>query len=423
MVGMATFILGLLIAGFGQDIFSHTSAGANTFSRSLVGHKAFMELLKQYDVAVVVSKNSRSCGANQAFPLLLLEPIDILESKYALDDAGSVLADKNQQEVYANRIDPVLESGAKVVVALPKRSVGVSDMAAGWIGSEQPIKPEIVQRMLSDVLLGARCISEQTLSDIVVREQNPRQFSAQALGMNSVSIEVDGSIQLIGDLPGSTPIVFSDQGTLVASLKCGIVLVSDPDLFNNRSLAKGDNAAVMLALLTKYLGAQGVVVDETLHGFDTPKSLVAYATAFPLILVSIHFLLTILLAFWAMGGYFGKPLPVKPAINRGKDLLVDNTARLLLDGAHIQDALRRYSLMVMARVAKAFGVSPKIDSLQELSVNRGVRVDLARLRLRCQAPGLTQADIVGLARQFHHWARAVQGYVDVPVEHREKRGS
>lgn len=419
-VGLVTFILGLLLAGFGQDLFGKTSAGANTFSRSLVGHRAFAELLRQSGLPVVLSRNADSSSANEAFPLLLLEPMDIIRDKYT-SDAADGLADKYQQGQYGERILPVLSSGAGVVLALPKRWASVSEMAAGWIGSEELMSPAVVQRMLSDALLGAGCISEQLSSNSIKRVSSTEGFCAKALGLSDVQVEADGPMQVLGDLPESTPLVFSDHGVVISSLNCGLVLVSDPDLFNNRSLARADNAAIMLALLTDYLGAQGVVVDETFHGFKSQKNLLAHAMGFPLILVSIHFLLTMLMAFWALSAYFGKPLLAPSSLSSGKGLLIDNTANLLFEGGDKADALRRYSSVVMARVARHFGTGPGLKSLQELSESRGIRVNLKQLMSRSGAVNLTQAEALSLARQFHHWALAVQGYCDPDTKEQEKK--
>ncbi len=420
LIGLSTFILGLLLAGFGQELFGRTSAGANTFSRSLVGHKAFVDLVKRSGLAVVVSKNAESSRANRLFRVMLLEPVDILKSNY-IAESEEALPDKNRQDEFSQRIDPALKSGARVVLALPKRWARVSEIATGWIGSEKSMKIEVVQRMLSDALLSVGCMTEQPRSELVRRVKNPGEFSAAALGLGSVHVDVDGPMQLLANLPESTPLVFSDQGVVLASMNCGLILVSDPDLFNNRSLARADNPVVMLALLEDYLNARGIVVDETFHGFKAKKSILAYALTFPLVLVSIHFLLAMFLAFWAMSGYFGKPLATPSAISPGKSLLIDNTARLLLDGGDRIDTLKRYSSMVMTKVARGFGTSPGVEALQELSKSRGVQIDLEKLLIRCRSAHLTQAEAVRLARKFYLWARAVQGYKGAGLARRGTR--
>lgn len=411
-IGLVTFILGLLLAGFGQDFFHRSSAGASSFSNSLVGHRAFVELLKRSGIAVVVSKSKESSGANENFALLLLEPVDILRDIHD-SESGEILADKNRQELYSRRIMPALMSDAKVVLALPKRWASVSELASGWIGTERIMRIETVQRILSDVLSATGCVPESMSADLVKRVKTPGKFSSSHMGImgqDSIHVQVDAPLQVLGDIPNATPLVFSDQGSLIASLECGVVLISDPDLFNNRSLARADNAAIMLALLADYLHAQGVVVDETMHGFESQRGIIGYALAFPLVLVSIHFFLSMFMAFWVMGGYFGKPLAPPSSLHPGKDLLIDNTARLLLDAGDQAGVLSRYSSMVMAKVARNFGVSARLDTLQELTNSRGMHMDLAMIMRKCKAAGLTQADVVHLAGQIHLWAMIVQGY-------------
>ena len=94
-----------------------------------------------------------------------------------------------------------------------------------------------------------------------------------------------------------------------------------------------------------------MVFDETIHGFDRVPGLLAESLRFPLVLGVLQSLLLLAVVLWAGMGRFGKPLPAAPALAAGKEVLIDNTAKLLVTGGHAGDSLLRYFRQTTRTVA------------------------------------------------------------------------
>src|SRR5207245_1471038 len=125
-----------------------------------------------------------------------------------------------------------------------------------------------------------------------------------------------------------------DEGLLVALTPSGVLVVADPDLVNTAGLGRGSNAAIARHLFVDVLGAKGLVVDETLHGFSHAPSIWGELFDFPLALVTLHLAAVAALAVWAALGRFGKAQKVPPRVAPGKRALIENTAALLGYGGH-----------------------------------------------------------------------------------------
>ncbi len=431
-VGLSTFALGLVLAAFSPDVFGQRSPGNDSYSHSLVGHRALTEFLKRSGLAVVISRNADWHRANRAFPLLLLEPERSVEKSLAdlLDGQGE---DAPHGLDRFTRLSELIASArsadAPVVVALPKWSYRPSRDKPGWITSAKLLPPKTVERLLGEVIQAAdrptedvHLQGEQAASALkVVRVAGPDDPRAEELGLPAPALDLGDQVQLLGHHPDIQPLVDTAQGVLIGRLPNGMIAISDPDLFNNRGLGRADHAALIHGLLTDVLQAEGVVVDETLHGFTSGESLLGRALSFPLVVVSIHALLAMFLTAWAVSGRFGKALSPPPALPPGKRLLMDNTSRLLLAGGEHADALRRYLRVTLSRLARRFALSGATDvgkkgfvierdlvpQLQALSDARGVSVDLAGLVRASRNKALRPAESLRLAQRIYTWRAAL----------------
>jgi AAA lid domain len=192
--------------------------------------------------------------------------------------------------------------------------------------------------------------------------------------------------QLLAEAPQLEPIVRCPGGILVGQLggegPPGVV-VADPDLLNNQGLGRADHAALLYDLLATRLGAEGVVFDETIHGFVRRGGLLAELLSFPLLPAFTHLLLATALVVWAGAGRFGKPLPGASRPLAGKTVLIANTAALLTRGGHSAASLERYFRQTLQAVASRLHLPPRLPAaetrrrLQQLSDARGLGIDLA----------------------------------------------
>lgn len=431
-VGLSTFALGLVLAAFSPDVFGQSSPGNDSYSRSLIGHRALTEFLKRSGLAVVISRNADWHRANRAFPLLLLEPEGSIETSLEdLLEGGGNNAPHGLDRYtrLSELIAGARSSNATVIVALPKWTARPSRMKPGWISHQNLIPPKTVERLLGEVIQAAdrpredvELQGEQATSELkVVRASSPEHPRAEELGLPAPAIDLGDQVQLIGHHPDIEPLVDTAEGVLIGRLPNGLIAISDPDLFNNRGLGRADHAALVHGLLADVLGAEGVVVDETLHGFTSGESLLGRALSFPLVVVSVHALLAMFLTAWAVSGRFGKALSPPPALPPGKQLLMDNTSRLLLAGGEHADALHRYLRVTLSRLARRFAVSGATDvgkkgfvierdlvpQLQALSDARGVSIDLAGLVRASHNSALRPAESIRLAQRIYAWRAAL----------------
>ncbi|MBW2701384.1 MAG: hypothetical protein JRF33_11260 [Deltaproteobacteria bacterium] len=391
-VGLGTFLLGLLLAAFGNRVFGVQSYEADSFSRSHVGHHALAEWLEQSGLVVVRARTASVRHAKEAFPLLLLEPAPQFDP---MDSAA-------EEDDLRKSLEQAKERSAPVLIGLPKWSVEPNERRPDWIGKRKLLPSPSVERVLERIL-------DPHIQSGLVRAGECSAARADALGLGAVSLVLGKNPQLMRPAEGLEGLVVCDQGLLVARTSGKQVLVADPALFNNGSLAQGDHARILWALLVEDLKAEGVVIDETLHGFESDNSLLTYAFGFPVLLVTLHVLLAAALAAWALSRRFGSPRKPPPELPPGKRLLVDNTAKLILAAADPADSLRRYLHVSMLAVARRFDLSEGsshhdlMARLQELNQTRGLRLDLQALALAAENPRLRPTEAQRMAKRIHAW--------------------
>ncbi len=74
-----SFLAALLWGVFGPELRSDRSVASDSFSRSAIGHHAFVELLRELEIPVVVSRNNSGAKAGDRALLLIMEPLLLLK--------------------------------------------------------------------------------------------------------------------------------------------------------------------------------------------------------------------------------------------------------------------------------------------------------------------------------------------------------
>jgi hypothetical protein len=213
---------------------------------------------------------------------------------------------------------------------------------------------------------------------------------------------------------GLTPVVGCDGRVLIArtAAEPPIFIISDPDLLNNYGLARGENAAVIYQLLTRSLGAEGVIFDETIHGFLRAPGLLNEALSFPMALGVIQSFLLLGVVLWAGMGRFGKPLPAPAGLAAGKEILIDNTAKLLAGGGYAGDSVERYFRQTTRAVAAHYFLpsdlpeGERLARLQRITGARGCGLNLAEMQqeIRRLPDGRRGGEPAAkIARRLHQW--------------------
>ncbi len=404
-VGVASFLLALVLTAFADDLFGRPTPAANSFSRSALGHRAVVELLQSLGVGAVSRRTPGTGDPGPLRPLIAAEP----------DPAVLASADGRLAELRRE----ARSRGAVLVVVLPK-----------WTGIPDPSNPSWIRSavlMPESEAVGVLAALDEPgfqmarLSRERTQAPTPLPCSARWISSQGEDFRVElMAAQLLDPRPGLSPEVVCNGRLLVASHQSEggpeIFVVSDPDLLNNHGLARGDNAGFVHALLTHRLGARGAVFDETIHGFRRTPGLLAEAFRFPLLTATLQAAVLVGILLWAGMGRFGKPRQPPGALGEGRQVLIDSTARLLTWGGHAGESLGQYFRQTVRALAAHFALpadlpeAETLDRLQRISRERRLGMDLDRLRRQADNPtssalgsGQDADQALSLARDLHRW--------------------
>lgn len=388
VVSFTTWLVVGLIAPEPKDL---ASVDADSFSRSAIGHRALLELLRAQQVPVMVSRFDSGARAGEQALLVVAEP--------RLGRDAPARARKLQQ---------MLRSAQRSLLVLPKWQ-GVEDPAhPGWLAQAAPVPAAEIAGVLK-------------AADVPAAAYRAAGGGVQTCDGAGASPTLDGPQLLRPDDDDESlqPIVTCSGGWLLAQREdeedgSVVWILSDPDVLSNHGLPAGDNAHVAWAVLEHAReDGQAVVLDETMHGHERVPSLFRELFTFPLVFVTLQAALAVGFLVWSGAARFGAPVPPAPAMEAGKGVLVENTAALLRLGGHSVHTLGRYldSLtQETARVlhAESDGRTGEARArLRRIGRRRRVTEDLAALesaveRLRAErspSPGA----VLAVARRIHRW--------------------
>lgn len=314
-----------MLAAF-ADVFEVPSYAADSFSRSAVGHHAFVRLLRDLGRTVIVSR-SRTAEKAPGAILLVLEP---LVGPGEVGDASRA------------RMEEMVQASERVLVVLPKRT-----------GFPDRLRP----RWLEGATLVPEAVADRVLSATGVDGHVARAAASIGAWSGALPAPELTDVQLVrsGELD---PLVATDEGILAGEKVEGdvhLVVLADPDVLATHGLGRGANAELAVALLDRLdpEGRAAVVVDETLHGHEAQPSLARELMRWPLVLATVQAALALALLAWAALVRFGRPRPAPAALAPGKDFLVENTAELLRHGGHLGPAVDAYWRAAREQIARA----------------------------------------------------------------------
>ena len=397
LVAALSLVTGILFIVLGPELSSPPSFQSDTYSRSAVGHRAFVELLRGLDVPVLAVRSHTAARARSASLLVIAEP----------DLRG---ADPARRA----RLDQMLAQAPRVLLVLPKWYATAEPGGHGWIREA--------------------ALREDAAVETVLREANPRLSllypAAALLGPWDGQVGASPALerpQLAKPDPDLEPLLSSREGVLFGLLPHGrthLYLLTDPDVIETHGLHRGENA--LLAARAIEIAREGtdgpVLFDETLHGFELEPSAWRELFRFPLSLALVQVVISTLVLLWAGMSRFGAPVKAPPAIEPGKRFLVESTADLLLRGGHAPHALERYLHGTVQDVARGTHAPATLapaalrEWLARVAEARGVRAtvgDLEREVAEAAAAGAKEPRrIVAAALSVHGWRKEM---IDGPV--------
>lgn len=372
-VAALSLIVAVVLVVLGDDPSSQRSAGADAYSRSAIGHRGFVELLRRLDVPVVVSRHD-SAAKGRSGLVVLAEPTSLEEAELARI-AGTAHA---------------------VLVVLPKWR-GFASPGETWVERTSRLPASEVE----DVL---RAVLDDSRPKIIDDSKAPSWRASQLPQPSLVAPQL-----VAGDVVESS--LSSDAGALVVHRETAngrITVLTDPDVLNNAGLRTPANARFAVALIDELRAGGPVIFDETIHGHIQSPSLSRILFRFPLVLATLQVLLCCVLAVWAAMVRFGPTKAPAPPLAPGKDFLIRNTAALLRFGGHHGEALRRYlaatELAVRRELHTPEGLArPDLVAwLERIATNRGCTISLASLERDVAAP-TTPLQAVQLADTIYRW--------------------
>ena len=305
VVGVAAVSLAAaaVLTILGDDIGGGTpSAGADSYSRSAIGHRGLVELLERLDVPVVRSRNASADKAQHGL-LIVAEP--------QVSDAAS-----------RERLRTMVKTAPRTLIVLPK-----------WYGRARPGEPWVEE--VDFVPVGE---IDDVLEVLQIEGGLVRTIALPGMEVPGTPLEVQGP--LAGQPPPrlrapqllSTeqidPIVVGDAGGIVLGFGTWkdtdheVWVLADPDAINNHGLRTPENARFAVALIDQLRRGGPVVFDEVIHGYAQPPSLLRTLFRFPLVLATLQVLICALLAVWAAMVRFG-PRRAAAAAARARQGLPD----------------------------------------------------------------------------------------------------
>lgn len=319
-VGLLSFVAAALVAVF-ADPQTEATFGANAYSYSAIGHKAWAEVLQDLGVPVVLSRNESAVKAYESDGLLIFAQPD--------SDADALEFLEQYQET------------DRILVVLPRWTGYPTFGNRRWIGTIGEQEPAGIEKILR--------IFDAEAS--VVRSDGTQAWQTQDWEVLP-SLE---NAQLVKS-DSITPIVYSEAGVLLGEYRLEgttVWVLSDPGIVMNAGIGEGDNAIFAVALVDALLpGGSAAVFDETIHGFALSPDLWKALLSFPLNLAVLASVLAIAVLVWGAAGRFGAPLPPRPRLKAGKEVLIANTASLFQYAGDLGDILRRYREALLRDLAQ-----------------------------------------------------------------------
>jgi hypothetical protein len=318
-IGVACFIGMIVLINLGEELFPTQTVQPTTYSKSAVGHQAWVRLMQTMGRTVLVSRND-SLGKAWDGVLILAEPNPFEDERAPIDD---------------------LLAADRVLLVLPKWYAGRSLVGPDWAGHADTLEPFVVNKAL-------RLVTE---TGTVLQLETPPRWLPSDFGP---APELHRPQVILGsDL---RPLIASKTGILLGEVATNdrtIWVLSDPDLISNHGIYRGANAQLAMAIVDRLRDGFGpIVIDETIHGYYLDPNLLKAMFQFPLIVVTVAGMAAILVLLWAATGRFGAPKRAEPALRMGKSTLVAAAADMLGFGGHDVAIADRYRRAVVEDVGR-----------------------------------------------------------------------
>jgi len=360
-VGLLAFLTATYMETFGDGGGEPRSTDANSFSRSAIGHRAFVAALRKLDIPVQISRFNSLEKAGRGNLLVVIEP------------EGSDVS---------HAFLPKLKSVPHALLVLPK-----------WMGWTDREKPIWVKRMALLPEAVPQKILKEVVSDGTIKRSTAEATQHTQLGGR---FKLDQPQTIVSN--DLTPLVETSDGILLGSIG-NLWILADPDLLSNSGIDDADNGVIAISVINSLLPKGGtVIIDETLHGYEQRPNLMRTLLHPPFVTILISLILTMIVLVWAGATRFGAPVPETDGLAAGKLTLVKSAAKLLRFGTGANNLLMSYRHLVLADVMNELhGPSGLDEDNQAAWLDRAAEHRGLGVRLR---PMLDEMSALGEAKRI-----------------------
>lgn len=373
LFGAIAFFATLYFIGTGQTN-NGNDGGGHAASKGLTGYAAIAELLEDdgYDVSL-----SRSPTGMEDYGLLILTPPLFMDAE-------------ELEEIIENR-----RYNGPTLIILPKWSVSRVpeewdvESETGWVVLNGSNTPSWLEDLEDDLAI------EGTVT--ALGESTPHWRGLRLSGKlpdpaQSLSIRGDSIVPLVNDANGETLVGYVDDGGLYPDLSyaagqqntgnyasgdqeygpSSVVIVAEPDLFNNYGMADANRAALAREIidLSSEYGDLPIVFDLTQSGLGGSQNLLTLAMKPPFLAATLCLLIAMLVVGWRAFRRFGPPTAEGRAIAFGKRRLVSNSAGLIQRTKRLHLLSGPYADMMRNRITAALGLRMANDEQIDAALRR-----------------------------------------------------
>jgi hypothetical protein len=400
-IGLAAFLTATYLETFGDGGGEPRTTGANSFSRSAIGHRAFAATLRNLGIPVQISRFRSFDKARGGSLLLVIEPEPGEASKVRLSD---------------------LRDLPHVLLVLPKW--------AGWTDGEKPIWIKRMELLPAET---PEQILKELVSDAEVKRSDVPLTEETKLG-GKLKLDHPQTITS-NDL---TPLIETpDGGMLLGAITSGerrLWILSDPDLLSNSGIDEADNGVIAVSIIDQLLPKGGsVIIDETLHGYEQRPNLMRTLLHPPFVTILIAIIATMLVLVWAGATRFGAPQPETDGLAAGKLTLVKSAAKLLRFGTSADNLLLSYRRMVLADVMNELHGPSGLDEhaqaawLDRAAEHRGLGIRLRplldRMSALAESGRIDATRALRFAHELYRWKQEILHGTVILARGRRRAGS
>ncbi len=382
LIGVFAFSAFVVLSAYAPDLRSGSDGGGHALSKSAVGFAGVVELLKDLDEPVVVSRGAPpATGAGSG--VLVLTPNPTTDPK----DMAAIHF-----------------SGLKLIV-LPKWATGPSPLSPAWVQKIGGLSGSLVAHPLGDGFGKTEIVHREGVTRPVLRAGSGAGFPAgETLPLGPVD-----SLQTLAG-PGWDPVVTDEQGRAVLALARGggVAVLSDPDLLNTQGVADLKTARAAVEILDRLRDKGPIVFDVTLNGYGRGRSLLKLAFEPPLLGATLCLVAAALMMGLHAAARFGPAERPPPVLALGKRALADNSAALVRMARREPRMAGAYAALNREAAARAVGAprdlgEDQLDGLLDrLGAARGLQDRYSSLAAEAAA-ARTNAELMSVARRLYQW--------------------